>query len=86
MDIGLEGKGKSHLIVLGTDDQMREHVGQLAHVERMVRVPTILSIGTAAMVVVTMAGEFGLEDKATFIATVVVMVWNDGMGEDNHTC
>lgn len=38
------------------------------------------------MVMVTMAGKFGLEDKATLIATVVVMVRNNGMGEDNHTC
>lgn len=83
MDIGLEGKGKSRLIVLGADDQMREHVGQLAHIERMVRVPTILSIGTAAMVMVTMAGEFGLENKATLIIAVVVMVRHNGVRQDN---
>lgn len=83
MDIGLEGKGKSRLVVLGADDQMREHVGQLAYIERMVRVPTILSIGTAVMVMVTMAGEFGLEDKATPFIAVVVMVRHNGVRQDN---
>lgn len=81
MDIGLEGKGKSRLVVLGAQHQMGKHLCQFAHVERMVRVAAVLPVG--AVVVMTMAGKFGLENKATLIIAVVVMVRHNGVRQDN---
>lgn len=85
--IGLDTGGQHRLVFLGAEHQMREHLSQLAGVKRMMGMPmvAIVMIIITVMVTIAMTGQFCLKNKATLPYTIVVMVRDNGVQQDDCT-
>ena len=81
--------GKSSRGLVGLDDY--EQVSQLTFAERMVRVMATVTVGAIGavakiVVVLTLAGHFGLENKTRHSVTIMMMMRENGMCENDTTC
>ena len=83
VDTSLDQEGKQMLVVVGGEDQVREHILKLADVEWMVRAAVVVAAVLMALMV-AMAGELGLKNDAVLLATIVMMMGHNGVNEDNQ--
>ena len=76
VDFGFDGLCHKALILFAAQHQMRQHVGQTAHVERMVGVVVVAIVVTVmgVLMMTAMAVYLCLKDEPYLVGTIVMMV------------